>query len=87
MDKPIALPLAHARGVINPSYGTSLFPSSRGRGVTPIGAMSRAATAVKMQSNIKALLGDQSNGVLGSQEVWPRFCTCVEVSQLSMGQG
>ena len=62
-------------------------------GITPVGAVSRAATAVKMQSNGQGTswgLVKQSSGVLGpisSIARWPRGMAAYAVSRLSTGEG
>ena len=48
-----------------------------GGGVTPIGAVSRVATGVKMQSNSQAVYWGTIYGTTGDREAWPilvRMC-------------
>ena len=69
---------------------------SNTRGVTPIDAVSRAATVVKMQSKgqgtfwglvkwSSVVLGPMSS-TAGNQEAWPSLCACA-VNRWSTGQG
>ena len=68
-----------------PLFVVTTYTGGGGGGAAPIGAVSRAATRVKMQSRHFLGIGQMVKqcaraltiySTTGNQEAWPSFCTC-----------